>query len=230
MLPSYLTPKSIWSYNPLPTGCVLYLPLWHPNLSGPVFKSIDPYGYTCTPTGTTWTSTGRYLNGTSETMTISDHTGLNFGTGDFSILAWISADADAVLSRIVSKQHTAWYFLRFLTTGITCDIKDSDADTATATSAVVDLRGAGFAHIGVTCDRDSATGFQTFISGVASGAAVDPTGANNSLDGTEPLMVGSFSATGEEFKGTIGEVLMYNRHLSAIDILYHYNKTKFRYT
>ena len=43
-------PKSLWSYNPIPSGCVLYLPLWHPNLGGLKYKSIDPFGYICTRT------------------------------------------------------------------------------------------------------------------------------------------------------------------------------------
>ena len=43
-------PKSLWSHNPIPGGCVLYLPLWHPNLGGLKYKSIDPFGHTCTRT------------------------------------------------------------------------------------------------------------------------------------------------------------------------------------
>ncbi len=48
--PALRQAKSLWSYNPIPGGCVLYLPLWHPSLGGLKFKSIDPYGLTCTRT------------------------------------------------------------------------------------------------------------------------------------------------------------------------------------
>ena len=48
MLHQYV--KSLHSYNPIPGGCVLYLPLWHPNLGGLKYKSIDPFGHVCTRT------------------------------------------------------------------------------------------------------------------------------------------------------------------------------------
>ena len=71
MLKPFLTSKSIWSYNPSPTGCVLYLPLWHPSLSGPVFSSIDPYGHTCTVTGATWGIQGRTFDGDGDFIGVS---------------------------------------------------------------------------------------------------------------------------------------------------------------
>ncbi|KKK67049.1 hypothetical protein LCGC14_2957960 [marine sediment metagenome] len=43
--------KSLWSYNPLPTDCVLYLPLYNPGLHGLVFKSVDPFGHVHTRVG-----------------------------------------------------------------------------------------------------------------------------------------------------------------------------------
>ncbi len=46
----YMQVKNLWSYNPIPGGCVLYLPLWHPNLGGLKYKSIDPFEHTCTRT------------------------------------------------------------------------------------------------------------------------------------------------------------------------------------
>ena len=51
-------PKSLWSYNPIPNGCVFYSPLWNPGLHGPVFQSIDPFGHTCTRTGGTMDGDG----------------------------------------------------------------------------------------------------------------------------------------------------------------------------
>ncbi len=42
--------KSLWSHNPIPGGCVLYLPTWHPNLGGLKYKSVDPFGHTVTRT------------------------------------------------------------------------------------------------------------------------------------------------------------------------------------
>ncbi len=46
----YMQVKSLWSYNPIPGGCVLYLPLWNPHTNGLAFQSIDPFGHTITRT------------------------------------------------------------------------------------------------------------------------------------------------------------------------------------
>ncbi len=54
-------PKSIWSYNPLPSGCIFYYP--SRNLNGPAFKSIDPFGHELTTTGTTLVPQGRNFQG-----------------------------------------------------------------------------------------------------------------------------------------------------------------------
>lgn len=51
MLSTLSKPKSLWSYNPIPRGCVAYAPLWHPDCHGPVFQSLDPLHHTCTRTG-----------------------------------------------------------------------------------------------------------------------------------------------------------------------------------
>ncbi|KKN30817.1 hypothetical protein LCGC14_0830250 [marine sediment metagenome] len=48
---SSLQCKSLWSYNPIPRGCVVYAPLWNPACHGPVFSSIDPFHLTITRTG-----------------------------------------------------------------------------------------------------------------------------------------------------------------------------------
>lgn len=81
--------KSLWSYNPLPTSCALYLPLWHANLGSPTFKSIDPYGRDCTVSGSApvHTAKGWTLPGTDELITIG-----NIGTNIKTLSFWINLD------------------------------------------------------------------------------------------------------------------------------------------
>lgn len=43
--------KSLWSYNPIPRGCVAFAPLWNPACHGPTFRSIDPFHHTITRVG-----------------------------------------------------------------------------------------------------------------------------------------------------------------------------------
>jgi len=82
--PALRYPKSLWSYNPLPTGCVLYLPLWHPNLHGPVFKSIDGYGHTCTRTGGVMDGSGFTADGDDYINVAGPSTSLD----PFTLIVW----------------------------------------------------------------------------------------------------------------------------------------------
>ncbi len=85
-------PKSIWSYNPLPSGCVLYIPFWHPNLAGNAFRTIDGNN-TATVTTATYTVNGRsFTPGTPDYVELAAETLMNFTTGAFSVVARINID------------------------------------------------------------------------------------------------------------------------------------------
>lgn len=86
--------KSLWSYNPLPTSCALYLPLWHPNLGSPTFKSIDPFGRAITVSGSApvHTAKGWTLPGTDELITMG-----NIGTNIRTLSFWINLDTTTEL-------------------------------------------------------------------------------------------------------------------------------------
>ena len=79
--------KSQASTNPIPGGCVLYLPLWNPACWGATFKSIDPFGHVCTRTGGVMDGDGFTADG-NDLITVPDHASLNMGTGDFALLSW----------------------------------------------------------------------------------------------------------------------------------------------
>ena len=81
--------KSLWSYNPIPTGCVLYLPLWHPDLRGSPFKSVDPFGHTCNVVGATKVSNGYSFDGTDDQITAPLQTAIT-KAGTFTICAWVN--------------------------------------------------------------------------------------------------------------------------------------------
>lgn len=126
--------KSLWSYNPLPTGCVLYLPLWHPNFGGSVFKSVDLFESSCTVSGSAPTHSfkGWDLPGTDELIDIGnigtnikslsfwmnpasttqsileevDNTGPSIGTGTMSYASWDDCFVDGVNTDTVT---AAWH-------------------------------------------------------------------------------------------------------------------------
>lgn len=88
--------KSLWSHNPIPNGCVLYLPFWHPDLAGAQFDSIDPQKHICSVTGATWSPDGRdFVSTNPDYIALNDgsvDSPLNFTSVAFSIVARINVD------------------------------------------------------------------------------------------------------------------------------------------
>lgn len=111
--------KSIWSYNPLPTGCILYLPLWHPDLGGPTFNTIGPARDNCVVTTATYGVDGRsFVAATPDYIEITPTPmNLNFIGGDFSIIMRVTTGDDtgtqqALFSRGASNidGYQLWFY------------------------------------------------------------------------------------------------------------------------
>ena len=225
--PALRSPKSLWSYNSIPSGCVLYLPLWHPSLSGPVFKSPDPYGHICTVTGATWGKYGRTFNGTSDVITIPP-----ISTDDFTMMAWvnptdITTDNITILSNNVGASPHSLFRFNVDGTTVLLEINDNEGDqfqdtTITHGVSINEWHLFSITISGTTCslDRDVT---QIYTQTVAAYGL--QTIATNWLLGRDNRA----APNDNWFKGNIGEVWFYNRALSAGEILYNYNSTKWRY-
>lgn len=93
-LPKY-RPKSLWSYNPIPRGCDLFLPIWNSGLHGPVYKSIDPFGHTVTRTGGVFDSDGHWRTDGNDVQKVTYNAVFDY-TAAMSIGGWFYIDpADA---------------------------------------------------------------------------------------------------------------------------------------
>lgn len=231
MLKPFLTPKSIWSYNPIPTGCVLYLPLWHPSLSGPVFKSIDPYGHTCTVVGGALYSgdLGRYFDKDDDKINLGTNAALNLGnTGDeYTMIAWAKAPATDAELMILYKTINPQPMRMAIEAGGKAQCILYDGVNNPAVSSTTDCEDNVFHHL---CGRvDRGTKIYINVDGADEQEAVDSTGVAD-LRNTNALLLGEKDDGGAPFGGYIGEVWVYDYLLSDAEVLYHYNKTKFRYT
>jgi len=82
--------KSLWSYNPLPTGCVFYWPGWNPNVQGVVSKSIDLFGHACTRTGGVAGSKGILMDG-NDNVRITNHAAIQACRDVFSAAVWVNS-------------------------------------------------------------------------------------------------------------------------------------------
>lgn len=228
--------KAIADFDIKDPRVVLYLPLWYPDseTTGNTIISKDIYRRSCTVTGATWGTQGRTFNGDD----YIEHSEANFRSGDSSgsILVWFKTSLTYFQTLVAScDEGTTIDYIHIL--GIDSAGKLRVRNSGTNTSIVS----------GDTDVTDDVWHLGSLVSnGTAWSIYVDDKGA-------EELTVGGDGNTGDwfadvahrdnltigvrhtsspffrYFTGTIGEVLIYSRTLSAAEITRIYNATKWRY-
>uniref|UniRef100_A0A6M3J392 Putative lectin/glucanase superfamily protein n=1 Tax=viral metagenome TaxID=1070528 RepID=A0A6M3J392_9ZZZZ len=218
--------KSLHSYNPIPRGCVLYLPLWNQNLSGSVFKSIDSYGHICTITGATYGSTGRTFDGTDDLISVANHASLNPADA-ISLEVWFNATSISAYDVLAMKAddvswNPGWGILFFPADNIQFFV---EWNTEFATKAFTFATSINeWHHVVGTYDR---TTVNIYVDGVVG----TPASREEVIDApSSPFEIGRGADNTYNLYGNIGEVRVYNRALSQSEVTYIYNQTKWRYS
>jgi len=184
--------------------------------------------------GTTWT-TGMYRNALDFNSTAEQYVdcgnddSLNFGSGDFSVSLWVkyTYSAGDPIGKYLDSEDKG-FIIGFTSTNVDFYIYDSvnDADAIDAYNPslntwyhLVGVRGGGRAKLYINGELE---------------ANVDASSVGN-IDTTGNLTIGKYT-DGTYFNGTIDEVRIYNKALTAEEIkkdyykhLYFYNKTDTNY-
>lgn len=206
--------------------CVLYLPLYYPELSGGSFKSRDSYGHLSTVTGATWGSLGRTLDGDGDKITIPYHSAWNFGAGEFCIEIWIATGASGLWQDVfnVGRSPTHESLLIGLATNqqVYCDWNSTDTYLKSTTLLTV---GECF-HIVYQRVVNTA---EIYVNAVRENTA-DFTGVTLKTP-SNGLSIGENIGTGfsSDFNGLVGEVRIYTRALNPQEIQHNCLATKWRY-
>jgi len=175
-------------------------------------------------------SLARCFDGTADYVEVPSHPRLDFGVGDFSIVAWVKRSAgDSGVRVIVDKRDETASFDRVV--GASFFLLDgslwfqlADESYSNFNSKVKVPIDDQWHHVAVTVLRNSPTGGQFYLDGQAVGEVFDPTGHKGSLNAVHPLRVGSRSSSVSAlFKGCLDEVEIFSRSLSAGEILDLYN-------
>lgn len=163
------------------------------------------------------------LNGTTAYVSAPDVAKLDFGTGDFSIDAWINSSGAGTIQPIVDKRDgdnssvfTGYSFFTF-NGNLGVQLADGTASNFVSTTDVVD---GTFHHVAVTVVRNSTTGGNLYVDGV-SVLTFNPTARSGSLDNGAELRIGRNSPNtilDPFFQGLIDEVELFNRALSASEV------------
>ncbi len=141
--------------------------------------------------------------------------GLDLGTGDFTLHAWISTrQAQRQLWVILDKRTDIGYHLYNYWGQLGLQIAD-EAATNYDGPFIADGR---WRHIAVTVDRDRPDGIRWYVDGREAAPRQDPTAHQGSLDNPAPLTVGGRHHGGGNFVGEIDEVGIFKRALTARDV------------
>ena len=202
-------------------------------------KDYTPFSYNGSVYNAFWNSSGGYdHNGSFEFVNapaspqfinITDNGNLDIGTNDFTMMAWIrtniSASGGGGLMRILSKRDTAGRGYQFELDGsaqnilrVSFFLGDGTVSAFGGAASPTDLAGNKWHHVAITFDRDTAATY--YVDGVPDGSPPNRSisAAQGSLANSLNLLVGTNNpefAAGNGFNGTIDELMIFNRSLSA---------------
>lgn len=227
-------PKSLWSYNPIHKGCLLYVPLWHPNLSSNAFNSIDSFGHAISVTGATHGATGRTFDATDDKIDCENASVLQ-NVVQKTLIAWIypTSWGEAAAGNVFAKYSAdGWQFqildsidgLRFYHFW-----SGTDGNWTTGASTI-SLN--AWQLVAVSYDNALTTNNAIFYINGALSATTQvggaPTGVRGDDSGTS-LLIGNRAAGDNTFGGIIGECWHYDRILPATEHRAIHTDTKVRY-
>ncbi len=174
------------------------------------------------PVATTGKVAGAYdFDGSYDYVYVNDNSALNFGSGDFSVDAWIkTSDSDATIvakrESLAGKYVGYWFMVNsgrlLLQIG---DTTNGHFDYHNSLGPRVDD---GQWHlVAVTVDRDNSTGGRMYIDGSLV-YTFNPTNRSGDTSNSARLEIGRITPGHNYFNGAIDEVELFNRALDAGEV------------
>ena len=235
--PAFRGKKNYYGIDKNDPTLVLFAPLWDSELQGSTFYSKDSSPKLLTVTGATWGYQGRKLNGTSDNINLGNNAAFDFErTSPFSAFVWAKKTSGATSEFLIGKQLTSgtyrgWMMYIRSATGLRISVSLCSTDTTNdiwgQTDALI-LTTTNFNFFGFTYTGSSAaSGLVTYMNGLP----IAFTASRNNLDATM-IAAGEMRIFGQStfLTGTGGDAFVYNRALSASEILNLYLATKGRYS
>ena len=200
---------------------VLDLPLY--KLDGASFMSKGAYGHLCAVTGALWRPNGRVFDG-DDRISVANVASLNI-TGTITVEAWIKPDSGMSTSRsiVIKTGPTPYYFYGLRIVGSKFRMVVAIDGTIYTAGADANYTAATWTHLVGVYDGSEVL---LYIDTVEQ---ADSPAVSGAIDvGNGVLTIASWQ-TSEYFEGYIGEVRIYNRGLTPLEIQHSYLATKWRY-
>ncbi len=186
--------------------------------------------------GTGFSSTNNgsfFFDGTNDYILNSDTTLLTFGTNSFTVITWIYPNNDVSIRTILSNyldyntDYSSYFYLGIYTYNV-LSMTNKVLILSSAGSFINNSFGADIDVNRWSCVSFTKSGdnFICYKNGLQVSSA---TSSNNNFSGTRTAKIGGGVASLPYFPGNISQVQIYNRALTAQEILQNYNATKGRY-
>ena len=209
-------------------GCVLYAPLWRPDQAGSPFNSKSAYGvpsHACTVVGATWGLQGRTFDGSDDKILVPDTASLDITVG--AVEFWIKWIVATNYRRCFSKGNSDvdvnnFTFEIFLELDVyKMRFRDSVGYASLATTGVPSTT--AFQHI---VFNHTGAAVQFYVDTVS----VLNTARNGTLTNSSYSVAIGCQGEGAAYANAIfGEARIYNRALTAGEIMRNYLATRWRY-
>ena len=210
----------------LSTNPVLYIPLYE--LDGGSFMSKDAYGHLATVTGATWGSQGRtFVDASLDKVVVPDTASLDI-TGDLTLEVWVKfsslpAGNRFLINKWESNSSDKAYMLLTTSSQISFLIRNAANDAEVEADSVVGaLVIDTWYHIVGVHSGNTMYIYKNAVQDVNTGTI-----GTGRVSANE-LRLGNYVTT-SGLGGLIGEVRIYNRALSAVELLHNHLATRWRY-
>ena len=210
---------------------VLYLPLYE--LDGASFMSKDKHGHLCTVTGALWRPNGRHFDGADDLINCGSGVSLN-NLLPLTYFVWVKFDAPYVeinpflITKDTGFAPVNWLYVNAADQDIILDRGFADTNLNANSENGVVVAGA-WANIVATIDANKVP--RLYVDGAEIGSYVTQVTGVGAItdDSGSDLIIGNAQNTTRALDGRIGEVMIYNRALTPLEIQHNYQATKWRY-
>jgi len=210
-------------YNP---SLILYLPLW--KRDGNTFPSDDSFGHSCSVTGATWGTLGRTFDG-NDYIDCGGDAQFTFA-GDMSVDAWIKTSTTGAYQKLIGKMASGqfeWGFRIDDNNTARFAIYQSDSTVYSSANSSNTVTDNNWHHIAGVFDDNVST--KIYVDGIERGSSTSFAGTRGGDLGADVNIGRRAGLADLYFTGTIGEIRLYNRNLTVLEIQNLYRLTKWRY-
>jgi hypothetical protein len=202
--------------------------------SGSTITNLANTSLSGTMSNITYTSPYFTYNGTSATLSVADDALLEPGSGDWTIEAWvyysvITGSSRCVIGKTDGGNAADWsYGIRTQTNGATY-MEVGNGTTSITSPTYTVTTGQWYQIVGVWTNVAS-NSIALYVNGTSQGS--NSHSFASIKNSTRPLYFGSFDGGvtfGQWFNGRMGMVRLYNKALSAGEVLQNYNANKTTY-